>query len=63
MKSDMITQVSVLACVTGLLLIVAAFAAEYLGLPHPAWLPMVIASIGGFEMFMAIDAVRRRRAR
>jgi len=61
MKSDLTTQVSVLACVTGLLLVMVFFVAAWAGMPNPEWLPMVIASIAGFEMFMVIDAVRRRR--
>ena len=62
MKNDLITQVSVLACVTGLLLVAAMFVSAWLGLPQPEWLPMVIASIAGFEMFMVFQAIRDRRA-
>lgn len=58
----MSTQLSVLACVTGLLLVAIFFVSAWIGQPNPEWLPMVIASIAGFEMFMVIDAVRRRRA-
>jgi hypothetical protein len=58
----MTDQLSVLACVTGLLLVAIFFISFWLGLPEPEWLPMVIASIAGFEMFMVIDALRRRRA-
>jgi zinc transporter ZupT len=61
-KADMTTQISVLACVTGLLLVAIFFVSFWLGHPNPEWLPLVIASIAGFEMFMVIDAVRRRRA-
>jgi hypothetical protein len=32
-----------------------------MGVPQPDWLPMTVAAIAGFEMFMAIDALRRRR--
>ena len=62
MKFGMMDQLSVLACVTGLLLVVAFFVSTYLGAPNPEWLPMVIAAIAGFEIFMMIDALRRRRA-
>ena len=54
-------RVSVLACVTGLILLAAFFVSAWLGAPRPEWLPMAIASIAGFELFMVIDAVRRRR--
>jgi len=55
-------RVSVLACVTGLALLAMFFVSAALGVALPDWLPMAIASIAGFEMFMVIDAVRRRRA-
>jgi Flp pilus assembly protein TadB len=61
-KSDMTQQLSILACVTGLLLVAVFFVAAWLGAPNPEWLPMVIAAIAGFEMFMLIDALRRKRA-
>jgi hypothetical protein len=61
-KFNLTDQLSVLACVTGLLLVAIFFASAWAGLPNPEWLPMVIASIAGFEMFMVIDALRRRRA-
>ena len=62
MKSNMTDQLSVLACVTGLLLVAIFFVLAWTGMSNPEWLPMVIASIAGFEMFMVIDALRRRRA-
>ena len=55
-------RLSVLACVTGLALLAVFFVETWLGAPSPEWLPMAIASIAGFELFMAIDAVRRRRS-
>jgi hypothetical protein len=61
-NAEMMDRLSVLACVTGLLLVAVFFAAAWLGAPNPEWLPMVIVSIAGFEMFMVIDAMRRRRA-
>ena len=62
MKSNMTNQLSVLACVTGLLLVVIFFLSAWQGAPNPEWLPMVIASIAGFEMFMVFQAIRDRRA-
>jgi hypothetical protein len=60
-NTDMMDRMSVLACVTGLLLVGIFFVSAWVGMPNPEWLPLVIASIAGFEMFMVIDAVRRRR--
>ena len=54
-------RLSVLACITGLLMLAAFFVSAWLGAPRPAWLPMAIASIAGFELFMLIDALRNRR--
>jgi hypothetical membrane protein len=58
----MTNQLSVLACVTGLLLVAVFFVSAWVGMPNPEWLPMVIASIAGFEIFMVFDAARRRGA-
>ena len=54
-------RLSVLACVTGLALLALFFVSAWLGAPRPDWLPMAIASIAGFELFMVIDAVRNRK--
>ena len=62
MRLSSADRLSILACVTGLALLAIFFAATLLGAPNPEWLPMAIASIAGFEIFMAIDAQRRRRA-
>lgn len=62
MNLSSLDRLSVLACVTGLALLAVFFAASWLGAPEPEWLPMTIAAIAGFEMFMVFDAVRRRRA-
>ena len=62
MKSNMTDQLSVLACVTGLLLVAIFFVSAWLGTPNPEWLPMVIASIAGFELFMVFQSIRDRRA-
>ena len=61
MNLSQIDRLSVLACVTGLALLAIFFSAVGLGAPLPEWLPMAIASIAGFEMFMAVDAARRRK--
>jgi len=58
----MTERLSILACVTGLLLVAIFFVTACVGQPNPEWLPMVIAAIAGFEIFMMIDALRRRRA-
>ena len=54
-------RLSVLACVTGLALLAIFFVSALAGVPLPEWLPMAIASIAGFELFMVIDGVRRRK--
>ena len=53
---------SALACATGLVLAAIFFGRLWLDMPSPDWLPMMIAAIAGFEIFMVIDADRRRRA-
>jgi len=53
-------RLSVLACISGLVMVLAVFAATWLGTSYPEWLPMAAASIAGFELFMVIDAMRRR---
>ena len=61
MKLTPTDRLSILACVTGLALVAIFFAAYGMGVREPEWLPMVITSIAGFEMFMLFDAARRRR--
>ena len=61
MKLSQMDRLSVLACVTGLAMLAMFFAAAWAGAPSPDWLPMAIASIAGFELFMMLDAVRNRR--
>ena len=53
---------SALACATGLVLAAIFFARLCLDMANPDWLPMMITAIAGFEIFMVIDAHRRRRA-
>ena len=60
MKLSQMDRLSVMACVTGLALLAVFFVTAWAGAPSPDWLPMAIASIAGFELFMVIDAVRNR---
>ena len=60
-KLSQMDRVSVLACVTGLAMLAIFFISAWVGAPNPEWLPMAIASIAGFELFMVIDAVRNRK--
>ena len=62
MNLTQLERLSVLACISGIALIAIFFASAWMGAPNPEWLPMVIAAIAGFEMFMVIQAVRDRRA-
>ena len=55
-------SLSALACATGLVLLAIVFGQAWLQMPIPDWLPMLISAIAGFEVFMVIDALRRRRA-
>lgn len=52
------------AAVTGLLLAVWFFADTYMGAKPSDLLPMLVAGIGGFELFLCIqDAVLKRQRR
>ena len=62
MKRREMDNLSALSCLTGLLLLAIFFVSAWLGLPSPKWLPMLISSIAGFEIFMVANAVRNRRA-
>ena len=55
-------RLSVLACVTGLALLAIFFSAVVLDARMPEWLPLVISSIAGFELYMVVDTARRRKA-
>ena len=61
MNLSQMDRLSVLACISGLVLVLTVFAATWLGTSYPEWLPMAVASIAGFELFMVIDALRKRR--
>ena len=60
-KLSQMDRLSVLACITGLALLATFFVLASVGAPNPEWLPMAIASIAGFELFMVLDAIRNRR--
>ena len=62
MNLTSLERLSVLACVTGLALAAICLAAAWIGAPRPEWLPMTIAAIAGFEMFMVFSSLRRRSA-
>ena len=55
-------RLSVLACATGLALLAVFAGVAWLDAPAPEWLPMLISAIAGFEIFMVLDALRKRRA-
>jgi hypothetical protein len=55
-------NLSALSCATGLVLLAIFFVALGLDLSSPQWLPMLISSIAGFELFMVAYAFRNRRA-
>jgi hypothetical protein len=64
MKLSMLDQMRVWAAATGLLLVAAFFGALYLGLHASPTLPMLIAAIGGFELFLfAQDVWLKRKGR
>ena len=61
MNLSSMDRLSVLACVTGLVMLAAFFVAAWVGTPLPEWLPMAIAAIAGFELFMVLEALRNRK--
>ena len=48
----LLAYLRVWAAITGLLLVIGYFGALYLGVKITQTLPMLIASIGGFELFL-----------
>ncbi len=62
MKRREMDNLSALSCATGLLLLAIYFVSKWFELPSPAWLPMLITAIAGFEIFMVFNALRDRRA-
>jgi len=61
-KLTQLERLSILACATGLALLAFYFVSAWLGLARSNWLPMLISAIAGFELFMELDALRKRRA-
>ena len=61
MKLTQLDRLSVLACATGLAMLAIFFVLAWIGAPDPDWLLMMISAIAGFEIFMAVDASRRRQ--
>jgi zinc transporter ZupT len=60
---SLLDSLRVWAAVTGLLLVIGFFAAPYLGVVASPMLPMLVAAIGGFELFLfAQDVWLKRRA-
>ena len=62
MKQDPTRPLSILACATGLLLAAVWFLALANGADTPDWMPMMIAAIGGFELFLFGQGVWLKRA-
>lgn len=51
------------AAVTGLVLVAGFFAAPYLGVVASPMLPMLVAAIGGFELFLFAQDFWMKRGR
>ena len=51
------------AAVTGLLLVAAYFAVLYVGTAPAPLLPMLVAAIGGFELFLCTHGLWQKRRR
>jgi fatty acid desaturase len=62
MRLDMMQQLSVLACATGFWLAAMWFAGLWIGADTPDWMPLMIAGIGGFELFSFGRERARRRS-
>ena len=63
MKLETFDMMRVWAAVTGLLLAVWFFTQLSLGGKPSEQLPMLVAAIGGFELFLYVQDTMRRRAR
>jgi hypothetical protein len=62
MNSDVFKALSVWSCLTGFILAAFYFTALWLELATPAWLPSLIAIIGGWELYMYVSALKSRGA-
>lgn len=51
MTRDLFRQVSIVACLAGLATALVFFVATFNGTPTPAWMPMLVAAVGGYELF------------
>ena len=60
MNSDVFKALSVWSCLTGFILAVFYFSALWLEFATPVWLPMLIAIIGGYELYMYFSDLRSR---
>lgn len=54
-------QMTILSTITGLVLAAWYFVALNQQMHTPQWLPMMIAAIGGFEMFLFLQEQNARR--
>lgn len=61
-KQAQTRQLTILACVSGLMLAAIFFGALALHVDAPDWLPMMISAIGGFELFLFGQSVWLKRA-
>ena len=61
MKLNPMQQMSVLACVTGLVLALLYALAFLNNSPTAELLAMLVAAVGGFEMYLFAQDVRRKR--
>jgi hypothetical protein len=60
MNSDVFKALSVWSCLTGFILAAFYFTALWLEFATPAWLPSLIAIIGGYELFNYGQDLRSR---
>jgi hypothetical protein len=60
---ELFTMVRVWAAITGLVLAIWGLLSAWFGVGHSDLVPMLVAGIGGFEIFLTMqDAWARRRA-
>jgi hypothetical protein len=51
LTAQILRQISIVACLAGLATAVVFFIAAWNGTPTPQWMPLLIALVGGFELF------------
>lgn len=61
LNREIFDMMRVWAALTGVALALCYFAMAYLGLKPSETLPMLVAGIGGFELFLFAQDVARRR--